>query len=349
VRRNIYNYGLLMGGLPQLWLDKEITSGIKELGYEVAPHSLITIMFYGDEEKARYLVNADGGLTASWQVDDRVFYNVCNGTLADYQRGVDADAFDDMTWNYFDTAASGYWGECWSTSHSKHRGWPMDRAAGQENIRKLFLAAQEGGRIVASEGFRDAYSLEYDVGDVLALPQYGPWEFWPIPLTQLVYHDSMAHVWYQGHCYNEHFNGFTVGNQYQYTGGQPRIMSAMDALYGGMPQVFPFGAQYSWVSTATKETFPYRYRLDDPVVQYSLELAKPVCSLHAEIGMLEMTDFEFLSEDGYVQKTTFADGTQVYANFRNNNSHYIESLGRDILPESWEVARPCSTLRLSAV
>jgi hypothetical protein len=44
MRRNVINYGLTMGGLPQLWLDKDVTRGIKELGYEVAPWTLLSIM-----------------------------------------------------------------------------------------------------------------------------------------------------------------------------------------------------------------------------------------------------------------------------------------------------------------
>ena len=28
--------------------------------------------------------------------------------------------------------------------------------------------------------------MEYDIGSVKAWPQYGPWPFWPVPLTELV-------------------------------------------------------------------------------------------------------------------------------------------------------------------
>jgi hypothetical protein len=65
-----------------------------------------------------------------------------------------------------------------------------------------------------------------------------------------------------------------------------------------------------------------------------LQLALPVARLHEKIGMLEMTDFEILSEDGYLQRTTFADGTQVYANFGVSRSKYMEGVGA-LQPESW--------------
>ncbi len=67
---------------------------------------------------------------------------------------------------------------------------------------------------------------------------------------------------------------------------------------------------------------------------FSLQLALPVAKLHEQIGMLEMTDFEFLSEDGYVQKTTFADGTRVYANFAPCVSKYMDGVGA-LQAESW--------------
>ena len=49
--------------------------------------------------------------------------------------------------------------------------------------------------------------------------------------------------------------------------------------------------------------------------------------------MLEMTRFDFLTEDGQVQKTVFADGTQVYANF-SCNPFYLDGIG-SIQSESW--------------
>jgi hypothetical protein len=146
----------------------------------------------------------------------------------------------------------------------------------------------------------------------------------------------MIHAWWEGHAYNDHNFGDTIGNTRQYGGGRPRIMAAMDALYGSMPLIFPFGAQYAWVNRNTKETFLYKMRLEDPETQYVINLAKPVAQLHARIGMLEMTDFEILSNDGFVQKTTFSDGTSVYANFGPGNSIYIDGIG-EIPSESWKV------------
>ena len=154
----------------------------------------------------------------------------------------------------------------------------------------------------------------------------------------LVFHDSMIHTWWEVHGYNDSHFGRTVGNRFQYGGGRAKLMAAMDALYGGMPFVFPFGAQYGWKNQRSKETYLYRMRLEDPETQYALKLAKPVAKLHQEIGMLEMTDFEFISADGYVQKTCYEDGTEVYANFGPGNSQQIDGIG-ELAPESWVVVK----------
>jgi len=199
-------------------------------------------------------------------------------------------------------------------------------------IKKLLLAGQTGGRAVSSESFNDAYSLECDLGSVKAWAQYGPWPFWPVPLTMLVYHDSMIHSWWEPHNYNNSYISHNPG-KFQYGGGRAGIMSAMDALYGCPPDVFPFGAMYTWTGNG-RETFAYKFRFEDPETQYALRLALPVAKHHEKIGKLEMTDFLILSDDGYLQESTFADGTKVVANF-SPEIHYSEAYG-SIMGESWK-------------
>ena len=111
-------------------------------------------------------------------------------------------------------------------------------------------------------------------------------------------------------------------------------MAAMDALYGCPPDVFPFGAQYCWTGNGS-ETMLYRFRFDDPEVQLSLKLALPVAKLHGRIGMMEMVDFEFLSENYAVQRTVFEDGTAVCANF-GLNVRYHKDIGT-LTPCQWKV------------
>ena len=336
VRFNTYSHEFLMGGQPPIHLDRDIIADIKALGYDVAPWSWINEgMNDGSEDmRLRYRRDRRGELRKTWQIDDHKWYTCCTTTMPEFQRNAIAGEFDDMTWDHFDVITCATNNECHSLEHKHHLGRPMSKSEDREWIRKLLLTGRgDGSRIVSSENFNDAYSLEYDIGSVLAWAQYGPWVYWPIPLTMLVYHDSMLHAWWEVHNYNSRFFGRDLG-KYQYGGGKTRLMAAMDALYGGMPDVFPFGAQYGWTGNGS-ESFLYKFRFEDPETQLALREALPVAKLHERIGMLEMTDFEFLTDDGYVQKTVFADGTTVYANF-SPRERYIEGVG-GLQGESWLV------------
>jgi len=65
-----------------------------------------------------------------------------------------------------------------------------------------------------------------------------------------------------------------------------------------------------------------------------LKIALPVAKNHAKVGMLEMTDFAFLTDNCNLQRTTFEDGTTIYANFGLNTSYHSEC--GVLLPHSWK-------------
>lgn len=334
VRFNTYSKDFLMGGFPPIYINREDIQKIKDMGFDVAPWSWINegIDDGSDEMRGKYRRNRKGELAANWQIDDKKWFPVCTTFMEEYQKKAIAGEFSDMTWDHFDVITCATNNECYALDHKSHIGRPLSKTEDREWLRKLLVAGQAKSRPVSSEGFNDAYSMEYDMGSVKAWAQYGPWEFWPIPLTMLVYHDSIMHTWWEPHNYNSRFFGGDFG-RYQYGGGKTRLMATMDALYGCPPDVFPFGAMYGWTGKG-RETFLYKFRFEDQDTQFALQLALPVAKLHEQIGMLEMTDFEFLSGDGNLQKTTFADGTQVYANFGAGRSKYIEGIGA-LQPESW--------------
>jgi hypothetical protein len=56
---------------------------------------------------------------------------------------------------------------------------------------------------------------------------------------------------------------------FEYGGGRPSLLAALDALMGCPPDVFPSGAQYGWTGRG-RETYLYRYRFEDPEVQPAL-------------------------------------------------------------------------------
>jgi hypothetical protein len=347
-RFNMYYPDIRMGGVPAINLPSPTVEAIKALGYDVAPWSWLNeALDTGQPEVQRMFRRGSAGeLLPFWAIDQQQWYGACYGFLPDYQTRALKTTIADMTWDHFDVLACVPPGECYALDHPQHPRQPASRSEGRQWVRQTFLADQGVGRVVSSENFNDAYSLEMDIGSVKAWPQYGPWPFWPIPLTMLVYHDSMIHSWWEVHSYNNPWSGrtFWPGRLFEYGGGRPHLMAALDALMGCPPDVFPFGAQYGY-SGWGRETFLYRFRFEDPEVQIALRAALPVARLHRRIGKQEMVHFKILSEDGYIQESAFTDGTHIVANFSRDvagpapggfyrgEPHVSSSL----MPESWQV------------
>jgi hypothetical protein len=334
VRFNTYTDKFTMGGEPPINLSDDELAQIKDIGYDICPWTWINESIDDGtiDVKGMSRRNKDGSLTKGWQIDEYKYYHICTTYMEDFYRSQKTKGMGEMTWDHFDVITCATNNECYALDHEAHLGKPLPRTQDREYIRSLLKAAGEYGP-VSSESFNDAYSLEYDLGSVKAWPHYDTNIFMPFPFTLLVYHDSIIHSWWEVHNYNSPYFGRYVSPFYQYGGGAYELMSTMDALYGCPPDVFPFGAQYAWTGN-DNETMLYKYRFDDPEVQLALKLALPVARLHEKIGMLEMTDFEFLSDDYAVQSTTFSDETKIYANF-GLNVRYHKDCG-SLVPRTWK-------------
>ena len=339
VRFNTYTEDFLMGGQPPINLSDGEIEEIKALGYDVAPWTWINeaIDDGTDVTRAMYRRTRDGNTKLSWQIDDFKYYNVCAAYMEEFYRKQRNGRFSGMTWDHFDVITCATNGECYDKTHPAHEGEVLTKSADREYLRKLLSAAGDAGGAVSSESFNDAYSLEYDLGSVKAWAKYDNFIFKPIPLTMLVYHDSIIHSWWEVHSYNSSYFAADSSPFYQYGGGAYELQATMDALYGCPPDVFPFGAQYCWTGNG-KETMLYKFRFDDPETQLGLKLALPVAENHRKIGMIEMTDFTFLSDDCNLQRTTFEDGTRIYANFSLSIKNHAECGA--VLPKSWKRIDP---------
>lgn len=338
VRFNVYDPDIRMGGVPPVAVAPEAVAAIKALGYDVAPWSWLNEALDDGtaETRALFRRNAAGEAMKHWAIDDQQWYHACYTVVEPFQQRALGGPQSDITWDHYDVLACVPPMECYALDHPGHPGRPLARAEERDWIKRAFLANHARGMAVSSENFNDAYSLEQDLGSVKAWPQYGPWPFWPVPLTMLVYHDSMIHSWWEVHNYNNPWHGRTRGPaQFEYGGGRPRLQAALDALMGCPPDVFPFGAQYGYTGRGT-ETFLYKFRFDDPEVQLALREALPVAQLHRRIGKQEMVHFRILSADGYVQESAFADGTRVIANFSRDTLGELPGVGA-LPPESWQV------------
>ena len=344
-RFNMYYPEIRMGGVPAINLSRNTIETIKALGYDMAAWSWLNEALPASPEEVRRMFRSgtDGQIIPHWKIDDQQWYLVCYSYLQEYQQRALAQEIPEMTWDHFDVLTCVPPMECHALDHPRHLGHPSSRSQDREWVRDVFRIDQQAGLAVSSENFNDAYSLEYDLGSVKALPQYGPWGFWPVPLTMLVYHDSLIHSWWEIHSYNNPWRGRMAGlqNLFAYGGGRPRLMAAQDALMGCPPDVFTFGAQYGYTGHGS-DTFLYKYRFEDPEVQIALKAALPVARLHHRIGKQEMVHFKFLSEDGYVQESAFADGTRVVANFSLDYvgevpgiDHKVVKTAGTLAPETW--------------
>lgn len=338
VRMHAYTRGFRMGGEPPIWLSDEQIDEIKALGYDVCPWTWINeaIVDGTAQTEGLFRINRGGEHILGWRIDDFTWDKCCSSRMAEFQREADSHGMSAMTWDHFDVLTCAMIGECYAKDHPAHMGRAMSREEDIGWLRQTLLYGQDGRKVVSSESFNDIFSAEYDMGSVKAFPINWKRPFCVIPLTSLVYHDSILHTWWEPHNYNTHyFNRTCAAGYMEYGGGMPRLMAASDALMGAIPDVFPFGSQYGWTGRG-KETYLYKIRFEDPEVQLALKLAKPVADLHRKIGKLEMVDFEILSDDGCVQRSVFADGTSVVANFSN----FLRSERDDMMPlgaQSWRV------------
>jgi len=331
-----YHQPLMMGGRAPIDLSTDTVAAIRTLGYDVAPWSWINEALDDGKATTQAMFRRDpaGHPRPSWRIEDQQWNAVCSSVMADYKRRENAGAMSDMTWDHFDVVTCAANDECHALDHPGHLGRPLSRSADRANLQALLRAGQNGNRAVSSESFNDAYAADYDLGSVKAFPMFRHWPFWPVPLTGLVYHDSMIHSHWEVHNYN--FSAFSrsgADGLFEYGGGRPALQSALDALMGTPPDVFPFGAQYQWTGRGA-ETSLTTFRFEDPEVQLALRHALPVARLHREIGKLEMIDFAILSQDGNLQRSVFADGTAVVANFGADLRRDVEGVG-SIAGESW--------------
>lgn len=338
VRFNTYSQDFKMGGDAPIDLDDGTLAAILDLGYDVAPWTWVVEALDDGSDFIRsgYRRRPDGESVSSWKIDEYQWYRCCTPFQTAFVRDAYKGRMETMTWAHYDVNASIDREECYAQDHPGHPGVPADRRDDLRFTGELLGAEVNGGRVVSSEGFQDSLSVSYDIGTTKLVPAWGSADVWTVPMTALVYHDSMVHDWWELHNYNA-AGGFDSGHRFgRQVDGFPKLKAAMDALCGWPPNVFPFGRQYRWVDIETRQTEHYTVEFDDPRVQEALQCALPVTQLHRRVGKLEMLSHRFVTEDGAVQESVFEDGTRVVANF-GGEAHVDEEIG-EVGPEGWRAA-----------
>jgi hypothetical protein len=308
---------------------------LDELGYAAA--SFIYIMDGAaepaDDPYRDLLLDRHGKPVEKWRINDLVWYAFSTSKRFDWSR------------KFLDREHAGFHGMHYDVlagtplKEDYHGGHRSDARADQENRKEMLAYAAGKGLIVSSECFRDYLTPYYDLGSTKYPFALGGDEYCVVPMTMLVYHDSAYHSWWEIDNYNNPQNQSQDNRGYKdrfaMAGGVPRLQSAMDALLGTLPDIFPFGKQFNFIPHNAPQIYFYKYRLEDAAVQEAIAYAKPVMALNKRIGKLEMIDHRLHRPDGAIQETVFADGTRVAANFANVA---LEAADLGLLaPESWKI------------
>jgi len=303
---------------------------LDELGYLAA-----SWMWVEDVPEAveNLMLTPDGQPRLGWQIDDVKWYRSCPVRQVALANAIQDERMQGHTAHHFDVTASRDGLEC---GHPDH---PLDRRDDAVWRCKVMETATRRGCVVSSEGFWGYATGSYDIGSV-KIPQPVHQDWYTVPMTSLVYHDSCVHDWWEVDNYNNpHHRNQGERDRVHLPlcgGGWQALQAAQDALMGAPPNVMPLGAQYAFVGGRMPETELYRYRLDDAEVVEALRHALPVARLHGRVGRLACVGHEVLAQDGSVQATSFADGTRVVVNY-SSKPREVDGVGL-LAPVSWQAA-----------
>lgn len=256
------------------------------------------------------ILDKDGSHYTSWPVSskdgERIFCGVvCDARILGYaKKRITSQLLEKpIRGRMIDTAAATPWRECHHPDH------PMTRTESKNHrIDLLRLVGEEFGIVCGTESGHAEVVPYVDFFDgMMSLATYRvpnsghkPFEIWDevpevvskfqtghfyrIPLWELVFHDCVVSYWYWGDFNNK----------------LPALWDRRDlinALYG-TPPVWAFDAD-RWEKL--KDRFAKSYKTTVPVAKAT--------------GFSEMLSHEWLTEDRTVQKTAFANGVAVTANF----------------------------------
>jgi len=319
--------GYPMGGRPPIDIRKHLGL-LAELGYISAGWMWTEDVPADGPDIA---LNAEGKPFGGWTIDEYKWCRGCPVRQVALSNRIQDERMKGFTGHHFDVTASRGGMECFHADH------PLDRREDAAWRRKVLETGTKRGLVVSSEGFWGWASPSYDIGSVkIATPVHADW--YTVPMTALVYHDSLVHDWWEVDNYNNphHRSQHKRGERYfPLGGGWQRLQAAQDALAGQPPNVFPFGSQYAFVEgVMSKGTELYRYNLDMAEVKEALALALPVARLHRRVGKLALVSHETLAGDGSVQASVFSDGTRVVVNYADEPR---ESAAVGVVePTSWK-------------
>lgn len=202
----------------------------------------------------------------------------------------------DLDCTYLDVFTCNEGDECFAPEHRMTRKQCLDMRG------RCFEWMLSQGILTSSEEVSDwampsLVFCHYAPYDFQMRDPHAPREGVPVPLQNLVYHDCVIEPWMMDRIEDgEDYMLYALLN-----GGAPYVIR--DAAYAGIDGDQGDAAQHD---------------LPEDIAR-----CRVVCDLHKRVGMLEMTNFEFVDGDVAVQRSTFADGTSVTVDF----AHHTYAIG----------------------
>jgi len=272
------------------------------------------------------IVNADGSLCRGWVTyldDGTAFqgYHTCSLTHERYASDTLSEELAREPYNarFIDVELASHLYECYSPLHPATR-----RDDAVHRTRTLKVVKEDFGLVVGSEEAMDfAFPhVDYGMGTMSIVAPEGAAYDWVhpidkpgemfvrysmnpafrVPLHGLVYHDTHVATWYTGDGVSK-------------VPGYWDDKDLFTILYGTMQVFMPPGMNY------------WNLNIEKFITSYHL-----TSSVFRRVGYERMTDHEFLSRGGAVQKTEYSNGWTVVVNFGAEDYRYE---GKTIPPKGF--------------
>lgn len=292
-------------------------AALTDLGYLAAP--FLQVEEVDDTLPPEMLARTERGEPVQrWQINETVFHEIAKwrvpGLLPQFElllRDTPAIHFDTLT----AMALAEHWGER-----------PYDRTGDVAWRCAIAAHYRRQGKIIGSESLRDWGVGIQDLGTGKTFTPYSGSDqrVLMVPLTDLVYHDSLIRTHWEHWAYDDNR---CVRSSWMRQ-WHPFAMELMDLLTCAPPVLFPEGMLYEYALVQRRaadgsvydaidpgHATLYRKRFRDPATQAVLPAALRVCQLHQQHGTSAMLAHRFLDAGGLVQESEFASGLHVVVNF----------------------------------
>ncbi len=291
---------------------------IQSLGYLCAPFLQVeeTDLSVGAE---KFAVDEKGEKILRWQIGQGKYWELSKGRIPAMLPQFD-DQLQACAGIHFDTLTAMPLAEDWGPSG-------YDRAGDARLRMDVADYYRRRGKVILSECMRDWAIPHVDLTTAkLFTPiRRSDGRVWNVPLTDLVYHDSMPRTHWEHHSYDDAHNVREL-LQLRF---HPFGMELNDLLAASPPVLFPEGTLYHYdlkpitlpdgtpeVEVDWTSARLYRKRLSDPETQAALPKALRVCRLNERHGVARMTSHRFVDpRSPFVQETEFDSGLHVTVNF----------------------------------